>query len=304
MRAANMFAVRFTPTRSRGSIFGCNGQWLASFTTSAPSTPTSISTKSAFAGLSASPKARSTAATGMAARRPEPCGPECRRLCSCRASSAPRSAARCGEPALAASPSNLLSLSLVDKSDVDFFPIVFSTVDGNGRSKVQTMTAQLRNDSQALLHLVTVGAVAAATITVFFGIGFLWLAPPHPVTAPTDPAAPAQVLNAREVPSLSNNDTTLGSSAAPLADNVAVNPTATAPSNPRVLALTSTAPETPIIARVGRTHAKRVRVGRHGHGQTARGWLLGWRSDASAGPNPGGGFYGPPNFNVGYINPK
>src|SRR6516164_139683 len=118
MRAANMFAVRFTPTRSRGSIFGCNGQWLASFTTSAPSTPTSISTKSAFAGLSASPKARSTAATGMAARRPEPCGPECRRLCSCRASSAPRSAARCGEPALAASPSNLLSLSLVDKSDV------------------------------------------------------------------------------------------------------------------------------------------------------------------------------------------
>ena len=190
------------------------------------------------------------------------------------------------------------------RNDVDFFPIVFSTVDGNGRSKVQTMTAQLRNDSQALLHLVTVGAVAAATITVFFGIGFLWLAPPHPVTAPTDPAAPAQVLNAREVPSLSNNDTTLGSSAAPPADNVAVNPTATAPSNPRVLALTSTAPETPIIARVGRTHAKRVRVGRHGHGQTARGWLLGWRSDASAGPNPGGGFYGPPNFNVGYINPK
>jgi hypothetical protein len=192
-----------------------------------------------------------------------------------------------------------------DRNDVDFFPIVFSPVDGNGRSKrVQTMMALLRNESQALLHLVTVGAVAAATITVFFGIGFLWLAPPHSITAPTDSAAPAQVLEAHEIPSLSNNDTTLGSSATPPADNVAANPTASAPSNPRVLALTSTAIETPIIARAGRTQAKRVRVARHSHGQTARGWIVGWRADANAGPNPGGGFYGPPNVNVGYINPK
>jgi hypothetical protein len=29
-----------------------------------------------------------------------------------------------------------------------------------------------------------------------------------------------------------------------------------------------------------------------------------WRPDASAGPNPGGAFYGPPNVNVGYINPR
>jgi hypothetical protein len=28
-----------------------------------------------------------------------------------------------------------------------------------------------------------------------------------------------------------------------------------------------------------------------------------WRGDASAGPNPGGGFYGAPNINVGRINP-
>jgi hypothetical protein len=27
------------------------------------------------------------------------------------------------------------------------------------------------------------------------------------------------------------------------------------------------------------------------------------RGDASAGPNPGGGFYGAPNINVGRINP-
>jgi hypothetical protein len=27
------------------------------------------------------------------------------------------------------------------------------------------------------------------------------------------------------------------------------------------------------------------------------------RGDASAGPNPGGGFYGAPNLNVGRINP-
>jgi len=29
-----------------------------------------------------------------------------------------------------------------------------------------------------------------------------------------------------------------------------------------------------------------------------------WRADATAGPNPGGGFYGAPNINVGYINPR
>jgi hypothetical protein len=166
------------------------------------------------------------------------------------------------------------------------------------------MMALLRNESQALLHLVTVGGVAAATITVFFGIGFLWLAPPHAITAPRDTAAPAQVLEAHEVPLLSNNDTTLGPSATPPADNVAANPTANAPSHPRVLALTSTAIDPPIIARAGRSHTKRVRVRWHGHGPTARGWLVGWRSDASAGPNPGGGFYGPPNANVGYINPR
>jgi len=28
-----------------------------------------------------------------------------------------------------------------------------------------------------------------------------------------------------------------------------------------------------------------------------------WRHDASAGPNPGGGFYGAPNLNVGRVNP-
>jgi hypothetical protein len=166
------------------------------------------------------------------------------------------------------------------------------------------MMALLRNESQAVLHLVTVGGVAAATITVFFGIGFLWLAPRDAITAPTDPTAPAQVLEAHEVPLLSNNDTTLGLSATPPADNVAANPAANTPSHPRVLASTSTAIDPPIIARAQRTHTKRVRVGRHGHGRTERDWLVGWRSDASAGPNPGGGFYGPPNANVGYINPK
>jgi hypothetical protein len=28
-----------------------------------------------------------------------------------------------------------------------------------------------------------------------------------------------------------------------------------------------------------------------------------FRGDASAGPNPGGGFYGAPNINIGRINP-
>jgi hypothetical protein len=29
-----------------------------------------------------------------------------------------------------------------------------------------------------------------------------------------------------------------------------------------------------------------------------------WRLNAYPGPNPGGGFYGPPNINIGQINPK
>jgi hypothetical protein len=39
------------------------------------------------------------------------------------------------------------------------------------------------DDFVSLLHLISLGAVAAATVGVFFGIGFLLIAPPHPTAA-------------------------------------------------------------------------------------------------------------------------
>ena len=49
-----------------------HARWLASFITSAPSMPTSISTKSASAGRSASPKAKSSGELGTAVNHPHP----------------------------------------------------------------------------------------------------------------------------------------------------------------------------------------------------------------------------------------
>jgi hypothetical protein len=51
-------------------------------------------------------------------KSPEPCGHGCRRRSSCRRSSAPLSGERCASPASAVSPSNPLSLPLLDKSGV------------------------------------------------------------------------------------------------------------------------------------------------------------------------------------------
>jgi hypothetical protein len=155
-----------------------------------------------------------------------------------------------------------------------------------------------KDDFRPLLYLVSLGAVAAATVCVFFGIGFLLLAPPHPAAPPADPDPPAQALEAHEVPPPGNNDTAWGSLSAPPADKVTSSPTPSAPSNREAPAL-----ETTLVPPAGITHAKRVRVGRHRHQGTGRHWVALWRPDASAGPNPGGGFYGPPNINIGRINP-
>ena len=165
------------------------------------------------------------------------------------------------------------------------------------------MMAMPKDESRPLPYLVTVGAVAAGTVAVFFGIGFLWLVPPHPAAAPgaaapEDPVSRAQALEAHEVPPPGNNDTAWGSLSAPPADKVTSSPTPSAPSNREAPAL-----ETTLVPPAGITHAKRVRVGRHRHQGTGRHWVALWRPDASAGPNPGGGFYGPPNINIGRINP-
>jgi len=52
------------------------------------------------------------------------------------------------------------------------------------------------------------------------------------------------------------------------------------------------------------THIKRVRVVRYQRQIIGRRWAALWRLDARAGPNPGGGFHGPSNVNIGYINPR
>ena len=70
-------------------------------------------------------------------------------------------------------------------------------------------------------------------------------------------------------------------------------------------ALKATTLETAFVPPARSARATRVRVALY-HRQVApeRAGVAPWRPDARAGPNPGGGFYGPPNVNVGYINPR
>ena len=49
------------------------------------------------------------------------------------------------------------------------------------------MTTVPTEEAPSLLNLVTIGAVATATIVVFFGVGFLLLSLPNPATQPADP---------------------------------------------------------------------------------------------------------------------
>jgi len=74
-------------------------------------------------------------------------------------------------------------------------------------------------------------------------------------------------------------------------------------SSPEVLVSTTTGAAATPIPPTGITHPKRVGVGRHRHEGTGRHWAVVWRPYASIGPNPGGGFYGAPNINIGRINP-
>jgi hypothetical protein len=179
----------------------------------------------------------------------------------------------------------------------------------------QMMTAVPKDEAPSLLNLVIVGAVAVATVAIFFGIGFLWLALPYRSTPPADPVPPAQALEAREPPPSSNSETAWGTSPAP-AGKVAESSTLGASSDREARASEATAlispvsadvqaAAPPIIPSVGITHAKRTRVSWHRRGRIVRRWVAFWRRPYTyPGPNPGGGFYGPPNINVGYINPR
>lgn len=173
------------------------------------------------------------------------------------------------------------------------------------------MTSVL-TDSRPLLYLVSLGAVATAIVGIFFGVGFLLLAPPHPDTSSADPDRPTQALEPYEVPPLGDNDMAWGSSREAPLDNVAASPipstsplsTASESLYGKDAALGSTAIETTLIPPAGIAHAKMVRIVQYHRRGTGRHWAKLWRPDARAGPHPGGGFYGPPNVNVGYINPR
>ena len=187
-------------------------------------------------------------------------------------------------------------------------------------SGVQRMTTVPKDGFRPLPHLVALGATGAAIVGVFFGVAFLLISPPHP-TAPSadpgphaqafeayevapDPGLQAQALEAQEVAPPPNNATTSGTSSAPHAEKTAASPISRTASNGETSALGSTAMETQLTPLARITHPKRVRIVRYHRQSNGKPWGALWRPDAHAGPNPGGGFYGPPNINVGYIDPR
>jgi hypothetical protein len=165
-----------------------------------------------------------------------------------------------------------------------------------------------KEDIRSLLYLVSLGVVGAATVGVFFGAGLMWLidprpVDPHPPALPADPVNSAQALRPEEFQLRADTVRVWGLAPdAPTEQVKAISTSDIAP-NREVLASRSTATET-LVPRARVTHSKRVRFSRHRPPATGRYLAALWRPDASAGPNPGGGFYGPPNSNVGYINPK
>jgi hypothetical protein len=174
------------------------------------------------------------------------------------------------------------------------------------------MTTVPKDDFRPLLYLVPLGAVAATIVVIFF---FLLLSPRHPATTPAVPGPPALAPEPYEVPLPSDDDMARGSSPEAPVGNLAANPipgtlprsdaTRTEPPSDREASgLESTAMDPTLIPPAGIIHAKRVGVGRRHHQATRRHGAALWRPDARAGPLPGGGFYTPPNVNIGYINPN
>ena len=168
------------------------------------------------------------------------------------------------------------------------------------------MTTVRKDDFRPLVYLLPLGAVGAAIVGVFFGVGFLLLTPPRGAAPPTLPDPPIQA-EAHEVPPPADNDTEWDSTPEYL-NKVGARSMPDTPPTQEVLASRSKEMETPmettLIPLAGIAQTKRVGVGRPHHRVTGRHRVALWRSDARAGPNPGGGFYGPPNINIGHINPR
>ena len=165
------------------------------------------------------------------------------------------------------------------------------------------MSGITKEDLRSLLYLVSLGVVGAATVGVFFGAGLMWLIDPHTAARPADPVISAQALRPEEFQLPRDIGTVWGLAPDTRTNQVEAVSTPDTPPNREVLASSSTATET-LVPRTRVTHSKRVRSSRHRPLATERHLAVLWRPDASAGPNPGGGSYGPPNSNVGYINPR
>lgn len=167
------------------------------------------------------------------------------------------------------------------------------------------MSAVTRRDFASLIHLVSLSAVAAATVGVFFGVGFFLIAPQHLPAPLKDPTPEAEAVQVEELQSPENNDAAGRSLSAPSSPHeVAASPMLSALSEQQPPLLGSAETRTLLVNPTHITHVKKIRVRQRRHEATARHWAVLWRPDASAGPNAGGGFYGPPNINVGYINPR
>ena len=199
----------------------------------------------------------------------------------------------------------------------------FLPTDHDGRSdRARTMITVANNNLRPLPYLVSLSAIGVTAGGILLGIGFLLLTHPQPAMPSADPVPVAQAPEAHEVPPPGNNDTAQGSPLGLPADKITASPTPDAPSNRDVPAVHSTA--VALIPSVRVIHARRRGGDRHHHNRmmvsrlpqteterssrgllpiTERNRATGWRPDASAGPNPGGGFYGAPNINVGRINP-
>jgi hypothetical protein len=165
------------------------------------------------------------------------------------------------------------------------------------------MRAVTKDGFRSLLYLISL-VVGVATAGVLVGVGFSWLTDPPPATQTAGPILSAQALKENEFRLPRGNGTAGGPLPDIPAEKVAASSLPDAPSNSAALALGMPAMKARHTPSGAITRAKRARVDPHRYQGTPRYWAVLWPPDASAGPNPGGGFYGPPNSTVGYINPR
>src|SRR5262249_22471373 len=147
------------------------------------------------------------------------------------------------------------------------------------------------------------GIVGAATIAIFFGVGFLSLSGPKPTAPPADPVRSPQTLEARRDALPQDSFTSRGPLPGFPSDSAAASSAPGGTGDQDAPVLRSTATETTLMPQARGARAKRVTVSGHRHAAIKRYWAAVWQPNASAGPNPGGGFYGAPNINVGRVNP-